>query len=634
MTLKRKSFLLIISVFIIILFSACFLTYGYINFRKNMHIESHLIKAARSLEQTSSILDEYMINGNQRVYRQLMIRIEDFRNETAFSELGVFTENFSFIVPVISKQKDLLYYLDKIKDLVEDSRQGDLIFEETLSQLFLLSHEMKMYIIDLYTQVGNRVEEETRFYSFSVYGSFLFVTLLVIMTVFWLRKGILQRLFRLEQVSVSMAEGDYSASIDVFGNDEISNLSKTFSVMQSSIKSHIKSISAEKEKLSVVLDSIGDGVIAVNRRKKIILMNPVAEKLTGWSFEEAENRSISSVFKIINAATGEKAESPIQKVLESGEVILLANHTVLISRTGEKYHIADSGSPIMDSSGKISGVVIIFRDITEKIHLEEMMIQSEKMLSVGGLAAGMAHEINNPLSGIMQTAHVMNKRLTESIDKNVKAAEKAGTDMASIQRYMKDRDIYRMLDDINESGLRAAKIVENMLGFARKSESVVSSNNITGLIDSTLELAGTDYDLKKRYDFRGISIKKEYEKDLPPVPCDAGKIQQVLLNILRNGAQAMQEAGTESPSFIIRVYRDEDEGQLYIEVEDNGPGMEEKTRKRVFEPFFTSKPVGEGTGLGLSVSYFIIKENHGGDMYVRSTPGKGASFIISLPLKH
>ncbi len=118
---------------------------------------------------------------------------------------------------------------------------------------------------------------------------------------------------------------------------------------------------------------------------------------------------------------------------------------------------------------------------------------------------------------------------------------------------------------------------------------------------------------------------------MPPAPCEGAKIQQVLLNILRNGAQAMQEAGTESPLFIVRTRLEKSRKMVRLEIEDNGPGMDEATRKRVFEPFYTTKPTGEGTGLGLSVSYFIITENHHGEMNVESNPGSGAKFIIRLP---
>jgi signal transduction histidine kinase len=279
----------------------------------------------------------------------------------------------------------------------------------------------------------------------------------------------------------------------------------------------------------------------------------------------------------------------------------------------------------------VEGAVIRVDDVTEQVRLEEMMIQSEKMLSVGGLAAGMAHEINNPLAGMMQTAGVMAGRIGANFDipANRKAAREAGTTVAAVARFMELRGIPRMLETINKSGRRVAEIVENMLSFARKSEAAVSTHDLGKLLDKTLELAVTDYDLKKKYDFKRIAIEKHYAD--PPVcaPCEGTKIQQVLLNILRNGAEAMGD--TASARFILRTRR---EGNTAVmEIEDNGPGMDEQTRKRVFEPFFTTKPVGVGTGLGLSVSYFIITENHGGEMDVKSNPGAGATFRVRLPMK-
>jgi len=151
------------------------------------------------------------------------------------------------------------------------------------------------------------------------------------------------------------------------------------------------------------------------------------------------------------------------------------------------------------------------------------------------------------------------------------------------------------------------------------------------LLDKAIELASSDYDLKKKYDFRQIQIIRRYDGDLPRVWCDASKIQQVFLNILKNGAQAMAETGrsVEQPCFTLGVMP---EGKMArIEIGDNGPGMDEMIRKRVFEPFFTTKDVGIGTGLGLSVSYFIITEDHSGTMEVESAPGTGTKFIIRLP---
>ncbi len=148
-----------------------------------------------------------------------------------------------------------------------------------------------------------------------------------------------------------------------------------------------------------------------------------------------------------------------------------------------------------------------------------------------------------------------------------------------------------------------------------------------------MNIAATDYDLKKHYDFKSITIEKKYDLSLPFIPCESGKIQQVLLNILNNGAQAMSENPVQKESrFIIRLSHEKKANMIRMEIEDNGPGMDPAVKKRIFEPFFTTKPVGIGTGLGLSVSYFIITENHKGTFHVVSHPGKGSRFIIRLPL--
>ena len=172
-----------------------------------------------------------------------------------------------------------------------------------------------------------------------------------------------------------------------------------------------------------------------------------------------------------------------------------------------------------------------------------------------------------------------------------------------------------------------------MLNFNRKSASLFVPHDLGSLINQTIDLAANDYDLKKKYDFRNIKIIKEFAKDMPEVYCDESKIQQVVLNIIKNGTQAMSEnkkSGVES-RFVFRL--NTKAHLAVLEIEDNGPGMDEEVRKRVFEPFFTTKDVGGGTGLGLSISYFIITKNHGGKMVVESAAGKGTRFIISLPIK-
>jgi signal transduction histidine kinase len=277
----------------------------------------------------------------------------------------------------------------------------------------------------------------------------------------------------------------------------------------------------------------------------------------------------------------------------------------------------------------------ILLDITEKKRLEELMVQSEKMLSVGELAAGMAHEINNPLAGVLQSQQVIKKRLFGDLETSRRVAEECGTSIEAVREFLERRGIVKMMDAISEASGRAANIVSNMLGFVRKSESHLSPNDLDRLLDRAVELVENDYDLRQKYDFKAIKIVREYEENLPKARCEANKIVQVFLNILKNGAQAMGGAEklsppTEAPRFILGIASDRK--MLKVEIEDNGPGMNEATRKRVFEPFFTTKATNVGTGLGLSVSYFIITEEHKGTMSLESHLGKGTKFVVRLPI--
>ena len=275
-----------------------------------------------------------------------------------------------------------------------------------------------------------------------------------------------------------------------------------------------------------------------------------------------------------------------------------------------------------------NSAVIILEDVTSKVKIEEMMIQTEKMMSVGGLAAGMAHEINNPLSGILQSIQNIERRITPC-EKNNKAANRIGIDLEKVNEYFKERKIDNMLKGIKESGEKAAEIVHDMLSFSRHPEVKKTDGRLIDIIEKSIKLASNDYDLKKKYDFRKIKILRDYKDENVEVFCNHNEIEQVLLNIFRNAAQAIMKYNNQEPEIRIRVFSD---GKYnYVSLRDNGPGMDEKVRKRIFEPFFTTKAPGEGTGLGLSVSYFIITENHNGIMKVESWLNKGTLITIGFP---
>jgi len=183
---------------------------------------------------------------------------------------------------------------------------------------------------------------------------------------------------------------------------------------------------------------------------------------------------------------------------------------------------------------------------------------------------------------------------------------------------------------MQEATMRASRIVADMLAYSRRSTSSFVPTRLTDLVETVLRLASHDYDVKKSYDFRRIVIRRDFDTSSALVFCDPTSIEQVLLNLLKNAAQAMSaNPQQEAPQITLRL---RDEGDwVRLEVEDNGSGISEEVSRRMFEPFFTTKPAGVGTGLGLAVAYFIITEQHHGSLQLESTPGRGARFILRLP---
>jgi len=245
----------------------------------------------------------------------------------------------------------------------------------------------------------------------------------------------------------------------------------------------------------------------------------------------------------------------------------------------------------------------------------------------------MAHELNNPIGGMVQGIQNVRRRLSDELAKNNKTATQIGFTMEQLRQYLMQRQIDKMLDSVTKAGERAGNIVNSMLRFSRKPEITFQSVNLEELLDQAIELAEVDYDFNKHVNFSSIIIERDYHPQLPDVNCIPGEIQQVILNLLRNAAQALtEEPSGQQPARIILRTR-QVAHQLQFEIEDNGPGMDEKTCRRSFEPFFTTRQPGEGAGLGLSIAYYIVHDEHGGTIKLDSLPGQGAKFTVTIPLQ-
>ena len=471
----------------------------------------------------------------------------------------------------------------------------------------------------------------------------MFILLLLVTTflIFSINLIVTRPLNNFSRVCRKIAEGNFALVLDTGRSDEIGSLARSFSQMRNAVREKITILNDEiKERkrsenellrlrtyLSNIVDSMPSIIISIDNDYQVTQWNNEAEKISGVQKEKAQGKILLDVMPSLSSI-----HNSVKQALEDNQVRTEVKAALEINEETRLFDIAIY--PLIANGTE--GTVIRLDDVTDRVKLEEVMVQTEKMMSVGGLAAGMAHEINNPLAGMMQGVQVIQNRLSPEFEKNRQVAEQCNCSLDSIACYLQARDIPPMLESILDSGERAARIINNMLSFSRKSTSRYTPCDIAVLLEKTVELASNDYDLKKKFDFRKIEIIREYDTDISLVRCDSGTIQQVFFNILKNAAQAISTAAKKysadvKPKITLRLY--EIDNNIYIDIEDNGMGMQEETRKRIFEPFYTTKTVGVGTGLGLSVSYFIIKENHKGTIQVNSIPGKGSSFTISLPLE-
>jgi len=359
-------------------------------------------------------------------------------------------------------------------------------------------------------------------------------------------------------------------------------------------------LATERERLAVTLRSIGDGVIATDAEGEVVLINEVAESLTGWAEEEAVGKSLSEIFHIINEDTREQCENPVDKILQTDGIIGLANSTILISRDGIERLIADSGSPIRDRDGSIIGVVVVFRDVTERRRIEQGIMRAQKLESIAVLAGGIAHDFNNLLTGILGNI--------------------------SLARMYTDPDkISERLLEAEKASLRGEELTRQLLTFSRGGTSFKETSSIAEILKDSAILK-----------LRGSNIRSEFSisDNLWQVEVDPEQISQVINSIVINAQQAMPQGG------IIRIQAENViveagdaiplKGGEYVRIfiQDQGIGIPKEHLGRIFDPYFTTKQ--KGSGLGLAASYFIIR-NHGGYIAAESQVGVGTTFYIYLP---
>lgn len=347
-----------------------------------------------------------------------------------------------------------------------------------------------------------------------------------------------------------------------------------------------KEVRDQKEWFRVTLSSIGDAVITTDTSSIVTFMNPVAENITGYTQEEATGKPINQVFRIFNELTLEPAEIPVDRVIRDGFIIGLANHTGLVSKNGQTRSIADSAAPIRSDDGDIIGVVMVFRDITETKQLEEQMVRLDKLNVVGQMAAGIAHEIRNPMTTVNGFIQFL----------------KINSDFS---KYIEYFDL--MIDELN----RANSIITGFLALAKEKSMDLGAENLNRIIQSIAPLIQAEAIMDNKL------VRLELE-DIPDLQLSQNDIRQLILNLVRNGL----EASAPGSGIILRTSMED--GQVVFKVEDQGNGIEPHILEKLGTPFMTTKE--NGTGLGLVVCYNVA-EKHGASIKV-DTSSSGTTFSV------
>jgi two-component system NtrC family sensor kinase len=325
-----------------------------------------------------------------------------------------------------------------------------------------------------------------------------------------------------------------------------------------------------------IIESINVGVIVEDVEGRIVGWNRALESLTDINRHETLGRHIE---EIIPAEFLQRLNDNRHLYKQSWNG-LIANF---------------SATSLVDKAGTTRGTLIIIDNITDRIRLEDQLVQNEKLTSIGLLAAGVAHEVNTPLAVISSYSQMLRKEISPEDSR------------------------YRLLEKITKQTFRASEIVNSLLNFSRTSATEFTEIDIHQVITETISL------LEHQFKTARIHVERELRADCPMTFGNAGKLQQVFLNLFVNARDAMPSGGE------LRILTDSSDSKIEILVQDTGVGISRENVKKIYDPFFTTKAAGKGTGLGLSVSYGIIQE-HAGNISVESKPGIGTSFRLELPL--
>jgi len=429
------------------------------------------------------------------------------------------------------------------------------------------------------------------------------VVLTVVVLVWLLRVMVLRPLTEVVSSSQRIVEGDLEARARVRGEGEFAHLAWQVNRMTDHLAETLREVNLKREELQTILDAIDDEVVVLDESRRVVTANVAYRKNLSASASEVVGSLCGD-----QPGTGWPCEGdqpsgcPVTKVFKTGKLekgIVSYTDAAGVNRVVEIH-----ASPLVEAGGTVRQVVEVRRDISERRKMEAILAHSEHLASLGLLASGLSHEINNPLGAIATSVEGLRRRLPDDPEVVGEARERL------------DQVLARIAAEVD----RCRTITNRLLKIARPSERVRNLVDINHVIEEVIALLA--HDIRRA----GIDVNLDLEPQLPVYRGDETQIVQIIMNLSMNAVQAMSEEGGR-----LRIATQKESERITITVQDSGDGIPPDVQGRLFEPFFTTKPAGKGTGLGLFITHQIVT-GLGGSINVRSETGEGATVAIELPL--
>lgn len=589
---------------------------------------------ANSIVEGASQLGYYA--GDYVIYRQSsqldrwQTRYDSFSADVASLDVNTPQEQ-ALVQSIRQSEQNMKEVFDSIVSSVGTSQNASQNPSEALSTFQVSWSRMNIQTQTLISDATNLAQllrsqvDQLNTINFGlIFGTVIAFSVFIVAIYFQTFRHTLKSIEDLREGTEVIGSGNLDYQLKETRDNEIGELSHSFNLMTANLKSVTASkkelekaqeaLKESEQRWSTTLASIGDAVIATDTEGKIMFMNAIAEEKTGFTLQEAYGRPVTEVFRIISEVTRQSVEDPVAKVLKSGLIVGLANHTVLLCRDGSEIPIDDSGAPIVTADGLTLGVVLVFRDVTERRRLYQQLEiyakdlealvekrtlqlkQAERMAAIGETAGMVGHDIRNPLHAMSGDVYLTRLDVESLPDGELK------------------KEMLENLKAIEDNIYYINKIVADLQDYSKVQTPAIEDVEIRDTINRMLSAVNVP---------PSVNVRVSVEKSFPLLKSNDATLRRILNNLVLNAIQAMPNGGELTISAKL------EDGCPVVAVSDTGVGIPEDARAKMFKPLFTTKPKGQGFGLAVVKK---LCEDLKVDVSYESKVGRGTTFFLRFPV--